>query len=100
VPDELKLLHCEDFRDDAAYGFHLDNLARQLSEAVPPLGKLIAVPSLPVHFLARSERLRVLRDALRADLEGPVVIGGAAARVGMHGMGGIAKSVLAGGTQP
>src|SRR5207244_4163572 len=89
IPDELKLLHCEDFRDDLHYPFHLDNLIRQLSEPVPPLGKLIAVPSLPAHFLSRTERLTALRDAVRADLDRPVVISGAAARVGMHGMGGI-----------
>src|SRR5262245_11246436 len=28
VPDELKLLHCEDFRDNSQYAFHLDNLLR------------------------------------------------------------------------
>ena len=44
VPDELKLLHCEDFRDDSQYPFHLDNLVRQLREPAPRLGKLIAVP--------------------------------------------------------
>jgi hypothetical protein len=95
VPDELKLLHCEDFRDDTQYNLHLKNLIRQLAEPAPALGKLIGVPSLPPHFLSRSERLTALRDALRADLDRPVVITGAAARVGMHGMGGIGKSVLA-----
>ena len=53
------------------------------------------MPSLPPHFLSRTDRLTALRDALRADLDRPVVITGAAARVGMHGMGGIGKSVLA-----
>ena len=72
-----------------------NNLIRQLAEPAPPLGKLIAVPSLPPHFLSRTDRLTALRDALRADLDRPVVITGAAARVGMHGMGGIGKSVLA-----
>jgi hypothetical protein len=112
VPDELKLLHCEDFRscsplplgeglgvreisDDGQYAFHLKNLIRQLAEPAPALGKLIGVPSLPPHFLSRTDRLTTLRDALRADLDRPVVITGAAARVGMHGMGGIGKSVLA-----
>src|SRR5262249_21210625 len=47
VPDELKLLHCEDFRDDQEYAFHLDQLDRILRAPPPPLGKLIAVPSLP-----------------------------------------------------
>jgi WD40 repeat protein len=95
VPDELKLLHCEDFRDDGQYDFHLKNLIRQLVEPAPALGKLIGVPSLPPHFLSRTDRPTALRDALRADLDRPVVITGAAARVGMHGMGGIGKSVLA-----
>jgi WD40 repeat protein len=95
VPDELKLLHCEDFRDDAQYEFHLEQLARILRDPIPQLGELIGVPSLPAHFLSRTNRLVVLRDALRADLDRPVVISGAAARVGLHGMGGIGKSILA-----
>src|SRR5712692_9648745 len=32
VPNELKVLHVEDFRDDSRYAFHLENLIRQLSE--------------------------------------------------------------------
>jgi hypothetical protein len=36
VPDELKLLHCEDFRDDAQHAFHLKNLVRQLREPGRP----------------------------------------------------------------
>jgi NB-ARC domain/TIR domain len=95
VPDELKLLHCEDFRDEAQYEFHLAQLARILEEPLPRLGALIGVPSLPAHFLSRTDRLVVIRDALRADLDRPVVISGAAAKVGLHGMGGIGKSVLA-----
>ena len=43
MPDELKLLPCEDFRHDVRYAFHLDKLVRQLREPVPPLDKLIAV---------------------------------------------------------
>ena len=66
--DELHLVHCEDFRDDAQYGFHLDNLVRQLREPVPPLGRLIAVPSLPMHFLSRSEGWNLLHcEAFRDD---------------------------------
>lgn len=32
VPDELKLLPCEDFRDDSQHAVHLENLVRQLRE--------------------------------------------------------------------
>ncbi len=68
VPDELKLLHVEDFRDDEQYAFHLENLIRQLSEPVVPMGKLIGVPTLPRHLLTLPDRLRSLKDALLADL--------------------------------
>jgi hypothetical protein len=40
VPDELKLLHCEDFRDDSAYAFHLDQLIRILREPPAPLAPI------------------------------------------------------------
>jgi hypothetical protein len=93
--DELALLHAEDFRRDAEYKVHFKDLVRILSDPPPRLGALIAVPSLPAHFLSRADRLLPLRDALRTDLDRPVVISGAAAKVGMHGMGGIGKSVLA-----
>ncbi|MDC0934890.1 NB-ARC domain-containing protein [Pirellulales bacterium] len=93
--DELALLHAEDFRDDATYDAHLAELVRMLREPAPPIGKLIAVRSLPEHYLSRPKRLVALREAVRADLDRPVVISGAAARVGLHGMGGIGKSFLA-----
>ncbi len=95
LPDELKLLDAPDFRDDGHYAARLETLVRQLSEPVAPLGKLIAVPSLPPHFLRRQDRLRALKDAVLADLHRPVVITGTVVRTGIHGMGGIGKSVLA-----
>ena len=95
IPDELALIHAEDFRDDSRYAEHLANLSRQLSDPAPPLGKLVAVPTLPLHYLAQRDRLLNLRDALLVDLQRPVVVTGAAARVGVQGMGGIGKSVLA-----
>lgn len=74
--EELKSLHCEDFRSDTDYHAHLRELIRILREEVPRIGELIAVPSLPVHFLSRADRLVPLRNALRADLffrlEGPL----------------------------
>jgi WD40 repeat protein len=95
LPDELKLLDAPDFCDDAHHEARLETLVRQISEPVAPMGKLIAVPSLPSHFLHRPERLKALKDAVLADLHRPVVITSTAARVGVHGMGGIGKSVLA-----
>ncbi len=66
--EELKLVHCEDFRDDAEYAGHLDQLVRILKGPPPPLGKLIGVPSLPTHFLSRTEGLNLLHcEAFRDD---------------------------------
>jgi len=95
IPEDLKLLHAEDFRDAAYYAEHLANLIRQLFEPPAPLGKLVAVPELPAHFIAHPARIKALRDLLLVDLQRPVVVSGAAARVGLQGMGGIGKSVLA-----
>jgi hypothetical protein len=104
---ELALLQAEDFRDDAQYAVHLKELIRILNDPPPTLGKLIGVPSLPAHYLSRTDRLIPLRNAVRSGLDSRAPFGGAAARqklhgiagtskqVGMHGMGGIGKSVLA-----
>ncbi len=95
IPEDLKLLHAEDFRNDSRYAEHLENLARQLAETSAPVGKLVAVPELPPHYRENREHLKALRDLLLLDLRKPVVVTGAAARVGLQGMGGIGKSVLA-----
>ena len=95
VPGELALLHCEDFRDDALYPTALAKLIAYLRQPNPKLGALFAVPSLPPHFLGRPELMRRVRDALLVDLQKPQVITSADAKVGMQGMGGIGKSVLA-----
>ena len=95
IPGELSLLHCEDFRDDAGYAGSLDKLTQNLRQPNPRLGSLMAVPSLPASFIGRPDLMRRVRDALLVDLQKPHVITSADARVGMQGMGGIGKSVLA-----
>lgn len=95
VPGELGLLHCEDFRDDALYPAALAKLIAYLRQPNPKLGALFAVPNLPPHFLGRPDLMRRVRDALLVDLQKPQVITSADAKVGMQGMGGIGKSVLA-----
>jgi hypothetical protein len=78
IPEDLRLLHAEDFRDDATYDQHLQNLIRQLSEEIPPVGKLVAVPELPPAFLAQPDRIKALRDLLLVDLQKPVVVSSSA----------------------
>ena len=95
IPEDLRLVHAEDFRVDTQFDAHLANLIRQLNDPLPPAGKLVAVPELPPHYLDQPARIAALRDILLADLQKPVVVSGAAARVGLQGMGGIGKSVLA-----
>jgi NB-ARC domain/TIR domain/APAF-1 helical domain len=97
LPSEMRFLDLDtrDFRDDSAYAGQLEALVRQLREPVAPMGKLIGVPSLPPHFLAQPDRLRALKEAVLADLHRAVVITPETARTGLHGMGGIGKSVLA-----
>jgi hypothetical protein len=77
IPSVLKLLHAEDFRDDARYAQHLENLIRQLKDEIPPVGKLVAVPELPPGFLEQRDRIKTLRDILLVDLQKPVVVSGA-----------------------
>ena len=96
IPGSLALLHCDDFSDDAQYPQQLAKLITNLRLPPPPLGRLFGnLPELPKHFQARPELLRRVKDALLVDLQKPVVVTGAGSRVGMQGMGGIGKSVLA-----
>src|SRR6266850_624135 len=94
IPGYLRFIHCDDFRDNNKYVAQLAKLVANLNRPEPPLGNLFAVPNLPPHFLARPDILRRLKDAIRIDLQKPVVITSPTSRVGLQGMGGIGKSVL------
>jgi hypothetical protein len=60
------------------------------------LGQLIGdVPNLPPHFLPRDEQLNPLKQKVLADTNQPVAITGKSRHVGVQGMGGIGKTVLA-----
>ncbi len=95
IPEELALFHAEDFRDDTRYNEHIKNLIRQLSEPPPRLGEPISVPTLPMYFRSPREHLREVRKLLLVNVQKPIVVTGASTRVGVQGMGGIGKSVLA-----
>ncbi|MGB8702755.1 MAG: NB-ARC domain-containing protein, partial [Thermosynechococcaceae cyanobacterium] len=57
--------------------------------------KLWRVPTLPPNFLERSETLNALKAKVLTDLSQPLVMTGGSPRIGVQGMGGIGKSVLA-----
>jgi WD40 repeat protein len=95
VPGQLSVFQCDDFRDDTQYDIQFARLIESLRRPEPPLGALFGVPNLPPYFLPRPHLLHQVKDTLLADLNAPVVIIGADARVGLYGMGGIGKSVLA-----
>ncbi|BAY24597.1 WD-repeat protein [Calothrix sp. NIES-2100] len=60
-----------------------------------PLGNLTNVPELPPHFLPRLEELAPLKQKVLSPTKQPVGITGKSRRVGVQGMGGIGKTVLA-----
>ncbi|MBE7468959.1 MAG: hypothetical protein DPW09_03360 [Anaerolineae bacterium] len=64
------------------------------SEPAARLGKLHYVPELPPHFLPRPDDLASVKAALLAG-DKSIAITGATRKVGLQGMGGIGKSVLA-----
>ena len=60
-----------------------------------PLIKTWQVPNLPSYYLSRPEELTRLKAAVFADMKKPVVVMGISHRLGVQGMGGIGKSVIA-----
>ena len=58
------------------------------------LGRLVNVPNLPPHFLPRPGDLQALKDAVLAGLTKAVALTGTGI-MGVQGMGGIGKTVLA-----
>jgi NB-ARC domain/TIR domain/APAF-1 helical domain len=65
------------------------------SDSASALGALHDVPTLPPNYLPRPDELEPLRDALRHSDRRNVGITGVAQHLGLLGMGGIGKSVLA-----
>ena len=66
IPEDLRGPQVEDFRDDSAFDFHLANLARQLSEPLPPPGNLSA-PELPEQLPESVKFMDIIKRALIVD---------------------------------
>lgn len=95
LPSELARFDAPDFRDDANYVPKFGTLVRQLTDTVPPLGRLIGVPELPKGYLPRPADMAKLGELVIADVQSPTVISAEKRTTALEGMGGIGKSVLA-----
>jgi WD40 repeat protein len=95
LPPEISHYFVPDFRVSRPYEAALDELQRVLQDPPVMPGRLFDVPALPPHLLHRPDELRVLRESLTAaELKETAVIT-SAGHVGLHGMGGVGKTVMA-----
>jgi tetratricopeptide (TPR) repeat protein len=95
IPADLRFFDIRDFRDQKHFETEFKRLVEQLSEPVFPAGKLVDVPRLPASHFPSPSRLRELKEAFLADRSGPGLQSGVQRVLGLHGMSGSGKSVLA-----
>jgi tetratricopeptide (TPR) repeat protein len=95
VPADLRLFDIRDFRLAEKYDPEFKRLIVQLREQALPAGKLIAVPRLPPYHSPNPEKLHLLRDMFLADRFKPGIQSGVHRILGLHGMSGAGKSLLA-----
>jgi tetratricopeptide (TPR) repeat protein len=96
LPQQEAFAHlndARDFRDDAKYDEQLAQLIKQIHTKPTLPGDAKGVPNLPLHYLPRPELLDTLRQLLTAHKT--TVLTSPAQRVGVQGMAGVGKSVLA-----
>jgi hypothetical protein len=82
-----------DFRDDSQFDAQVAQLVKQIQVNPAPAGEVRGLPSLPSHYLPRPELLATLREALTQHKT--TVLTSPSQKVGVQGMGGVGKSVLA-----
>ncbi|MDF0668642.1 MAG: NB-ARC domain-containing protein [Nitrospira sp.] len=71
------------------------NMSAAVASITKQMGRLYGVPAQRPHFISRPEELNRLKVALLTENKTVVGISGAASKFGLHGQGGIGKSVLA-----
>ncbi|MDX2138686.1 MAG: NB-ARC domain-containing protein [Chloroflexota bacterium] len=81
-----------DFRDDSQFDAQVAQLVKQIQVKPAPAGEARGLPSLPSHYLPRPELLATLREALTQHKT--TILTSPSQIIGMHGMGGVGKSVL------
>jgi len=96
IPEPLKKrnLDCIDFRKERPYKNALNELLKDLSSAILPLGKLYSVPNKPANFIPRNDEVEKIKDIIMGDSFKPGVITSVGKSTAVQGMGGIGKSVL------
>ena len=83
-------------KNASAFAFEvLANLGCTDGGSDDEIGRLVKVPELPPHFLPRNEEVRVIIDLVLSQDSKTTGITGISTKVGVQGMGGIGKSVLA-----
>lgn len=91
LPRELAMIDARDFSDDAVFDAQIELLIGQLEAEPGKLGSVIGAPSLPPQHIPRRNDLKPICDfavAHTRDVEQ------AQQMMGVHGMGGVGKSVL------
>jgi GTPase SAR1 family protein len=82
-----------DFRDDSQFDAQVAQLVKQIQVKPNSAGEAHGLPSLPSHYLPRPELLATLREALTQHKT--TVLTSPSRKVGVQGMGGVGKSILA-----
>jgi len=95
LPPELSQYFVPDFRVSRPYEAALDELQRVLQ--APPVipGRLFDVPVLPPHFQHRPDEISALRESLTAAQLNETMVVTSAGHIGLQGMGGVGKTVMA-----
>jgi len=96
LPLELSRYFVPDFRPPRPYEVALDELQRVLQD--PPVipGRLFDVPALPPRLQYRPDELRPLCESLTAQELNETMVITSARHIGLQGMGGVGKTVMAG----
>jgi tetratricopeptide (TPR) repeat protein len=96
LPPEIASVDGVDFRDSEKYIERLEYLLRQFDEALRSPGKLLGTPpSLPPHYVPRTSEIYEIRSKLLVDSHEAIRLKDVQRKIGIHGMGGVGKSVLA-----
>src|SRR5215469_5114742 len=96
LPGELSQYFVPDFRPSRLYEVALAELQRVLQDTPVTPGRLFDVPALPPRVSYRPDELRPLCELLTTQELKEATVITSAQHLGLEGMGGVGKSVMAG----